>query len=238
MKTKFKLYFCLALFLCAAPYSNAQTGFGFLLGVDPGTYWEFASDGGNSSKSYMPVGGAHFGASAFGEALPWDGGIGINTIFEFYGISNNYITNDGGGIPLVAGNHSNLFDFKIEIIFAFDIFGKNLQFFAGGGPLFAFGVTDHSQTETQEYKSSIFDETHSYFSFGIDLDTGFRLNVGRRLFMLLGTDLSCYFFNYLEYIDKESGQKERRVNSFNVGYAMLGVSPYISIGFNIYPYER
>jgi hypothetical protein len=52
-------------------------------------------------------------------------------------------------------------------------------------------------------------------------------------FLLLGADFSCYFFNYLEYLDKETQKIESRVNSFNVGYVMLGVAPYLSIGFNI-----
>ncbi|MDR2802956.1 MAG: hypothetical protein LBB22_01540 [Treponema sp.] len=190
-------------------------------------YWERASDGVNGSEGHISAGGLNLGVIFWAESLLWDGGLSINFVGGGKSQKTAYYITGGDGIPLISEQpEASLGFFELEVLGTFDTFTENLQFFAGGGASILFGMNKLTDTKDTLVETC-------YLSFGLDIDTGFRLNIGRRLFLLLGADFSCYFFNYLEYLNKETKQKESRVNSFNVGYVMLGAAPYLSIGFNI-----
>jgi hypothetical protein len=226
---KAKLYFCFVLFLCAAHYSNGYAGAGPVFGIGGGYYWERAADGANSSEGRMSAGGPNLGISFWGEALPWNGGISLNFIYAGRSSSSAYSIGGGNGIPFMSEQQEPALHFlELEVLATFDTFTRPLQFFAGGGVSLLL-----NPNKVKEIKDTLVETSANSFSLGLDIDTGFRLNIGRRLFLLLGADFSCYYFNYLEYLDKETQKMESRVNSFNVGYVMLGVAPYLSLGFNI-----
>ena len=114
---KAKLYFGLALFLCAAHYSNGYAGLGLGFGVGGGYYWERASDGVNAAENRISSGGAFFGEYSWGEAIPWNGGMSINFMGGGKSMRSDYSVNGGNGIPLISWQNESIADIKFEILF-------------------------------------------------------------------------------------------------------------------------
>jgi hypothetical protein len=176
---KVKLYFCFVLFLCAAHYSNGYIGVGPVFGIGGGYYWERASDGINSSEGRMSAGGPNLGISVWAEALPWDGGISLNVIYAGRLSQRGAYSIDGGnGIPLMSEQREPTLHFvEFEVLATFDTFTRHLQFFAGGGVSLLLNLN-----KIKEIEDTLVGTSTNSFSFGLDIDTGFRLNIGRRLF--------------------------------------------------------
>ncbi|MCL2380434.1 MAG: hypothetical protein FWC64_02440 [Treponema sp.] len=168
------------------------------------------------------------------------GSLGVN--FSLYSFTNN--SNIGlfaaiGFISFsVAGNHGGGYalGFRRSLVigpgFRRDI-NENLAFHSGLGLSFQWLLLSNSGSGSVIYHDS-------RWLFGIGGDIGFKYSFTDAVHVRVGANVSYYFANNrrLDRTDDNWGTTVRISDGWVENYFKLGISPYISIGFNSYGTQR
>ncbi|MDR1466713.1 MAG: hypothetical protein LBI40_03745 [Treponema sp.] len=183
------------------------------IGVNFGNYFENESDAENFYAGYL---GVNFGGYGF-----WNKrNIGI---FFNYGllfpvvdsIKNNYK-------PIIQG------DFILGPGFRYNINEKLKLHFGIGLDINLLSLLDRTNIDVKTSDERI--------ALGLGGDIGLKYDITDVIYFNIGTALSYNFASYRERkstLDNWTNTKRESSNWIN-GYSMVGIRPYIAIGFNYY----
>jgi hypothetical protein len=186
------------------------------------TGFEFGNSIENSSdKGTVYTGAPGFNLNAYGFLDKRDIGIFFHYSFLF---------------PVIAGGNGDIKDYDLQMEF---IFGPGFRYNITENLKLQFGIGFDWTIVTAMYNTVEEDFSRAVFNLGIGGDIGIKYDITDFFYINGGVTVSYMFYNstQLYSIKKTANNTETmtRIYDDNVkGYSMLGIKPYICIGFNYY----
>jgi hypothetical protein len=199
--------------------SESWSSFGF----EYGNFFETASDGANTAKTYMASPGINLNVYSFWNGM--DVGLFVHDIFAFPQRGTLEINGNKTYVDL------SVYDFIMQVGI---IIGPGFRYSINDNLKLQFGIGLSFMELVGTYSQYIpYYGTVSYsqlsFNFGIGCDIGIKYDITDTFFLNIGSIITLDFASHSS-ISSSYGNASNLAKD----YFMFGLRPYICIGFNMY----
>jgi hypothetical protein len=190
------------------------------------TWFSMGFEFGNSIENSSDEGTAYIGAPGFNlNGYSFSDKRNIGAFFHWSTL-----------FPVIAGGNGNIEEYDVQTEF---IVGPGFRYTITENLKLQFGIGFDWMLNWANYNKNAVDFTKSAYNLGIGGDIGIKYDVTDFFYINGGVILSYMFYNntWLYASEKTSNIKETRTRIYDgniKNYSMVGIKPYICIGFNYY----